>query len=1527
MPNSLSIIKQLDESYRDALLDYSLGQVFCNDEKLKIFNIDTVDELYEYLLIDPEMNAEFKTTRVAHVISSLLQRNHAVYNGMEPGFSNNFSKQELEQWNNISSDMSIWASNKLLQNYPENYIDPNLRLNKTHLFSNFVNEINQSRISEESVQKSVMSYLSQMEELCNISTVSGYMDNATATDANFWFLGQNPLTPNDLYWRKADNILYEQDNNNWATNPAGWSEWKKINLAAQSVFCSRLAYFNNRLYLFYFSSVPEQSDNPEVKNKRYTTRLETVYLGLNDQWSEPTVLKTYTGMEVPNGNYEQSGIVLRGRYDKDRGSEILDVIYKIEKNVIQALSLNGWMESKEISDLSNNPLYKDIYGLMSSRKLQLYGFIYEAIDKNMFNLSIKPLPDDPWSNKEKYKCRARLFDPKLEFKKEKVSGNEVYVPYVSVSTDYEDDFSYRAAKEMRYKSNPWMPILNVMRVDLCFQRRTQDGRYIANITPYTIWGLLPVPVIITVNNKIIFHNTSLSLVNGYQYPLENTDAVNEAGKYLSNLGTNIPAGAIQIHLQGMAFNFGLTSFIPDTLYQDATVRSYFFPSESGTDRTNQQKTMGTVTARGRHEFSSPFTFSLRKNKGDGALLPIIGRYHMETYVTPGRDYNAGDGNTPLPDKPNHYAFQLEITQAQALQLPDIEYAADGGQYLALNAVGNHGLTHIRLNTVFASELYSRASVSLENLFSWAAQNILEAIPPAESNLPKTLDFHGANGRYFWEIFFHIPHAVANRLHQEFSYRDAENWYHYIFNPQIRVHEGEDNANKTPYWRVRPLLEPGSYAWEQETGRVADPDAICYSTPERYKKAIFMEYVRNILAQGDALYRRLTRDALTEARVHYSRATSLLGPRPDVLVASRWTPETLETLSTDATVLDGSLKHFLPEMLPEMNKVRNGHWKALNDPKAFRTPVNPDLITLWDTLQQRLDTLHNNLTIDGKPMLLEMYAAPVNPRDLLRAQNSASGLSQRAVSALAPILPYRFRALLPRVQSAVETLTRFGDLVKQYREQKERALQEELVQSQMDELSAFAVQLQEAALEQQQAAIDALAESQKSVQQRQKYYAALYDENISAAESQSMDLLTESSTHEIAASSFDTIGAVADLAPNVFGFATGGMNYGAPLRATASGLRAKSISLQMSADRLSQSEQYRRRREEWRFMRDQSSAEIESIQKQIDAGKLAKEMIQIQMNQAQKAQEHAKTHYQFLLTRTTGSGLYQWLVSQMSTFYFQAYDVVTSLCLCAEACWQYEMGDYDTRFIQPNVWLDNYFGLTAGEALKLQLLNMESAHLKRHERRLEIVKTVSLKQLLQNVAENNLSSWDKMLESGQLDFELNASLFDHDYPGHYLRQIVNVSVTMPGLISPYQNVKAMLTQVTSHTLLKPDVSALDYLYKQATAKPASLLSNPRVSQSIALSSGSDDHGQFMLDFGDERYLPFEGTGVMSQWRLSFPLHDQEDQQTFLNSLDDIIIHLRYMALQGNSTFTQAVNQRLDAQEKEIFADDTEEAEAR
>jgi hypothetical protein len=66
------------------------------------------------------------------------------------------------------------------------------------------------------------------------------------------------------------------------------------------------------------------------------------------------------------------------------------------------------------------------------------------------------------------------------------------------------------------------------------------------------------------------------------------------------------------------------------------------------------------------------------------------------------------------------------------------------------------------------------------------------------------------------------------------------------------------------------------------------------------------------------------------------------------------------------------------------------------------------------------------------------------------------------------------------------------------------------------------------------------------------------------------------------------------------------------------------------------------------------------------------------------------------------------------------------------------------------------------------------------------------------------------------------------------------------------------------------------------------------QSIALSKGVEDSGMFELNFRDERYLPFEGTGVISEWRIDLP---KECNAFDFDTLSDVIIRLNYTAREG------------------------------
>ncbi|WP_248748045.1 Ig-like domain-containing protein, partial [Pseudomonas sp. MWU12-2037] len=135
-----------------------------------------------------------------------------------------------------------------------------------------------------------------------------------------------------------------------------------------------------------------------------------------------------------------------------------------------------------------------------------------------------------------------------------------------------------------------------------------------------------------------------------------------------------------------------------------------------------------------------------------------------------------------------------------------------------------------------------------------------------------------------------------------------------------------------------------------------------------------------------------------------------------------------------------------------------------------------------------------------------------------------------------------------------------------------------------------------------------------------------------------------------------------------------------------------------------------------------------------------------------------------------------------------------------------------------------------------------------------------------------------------------------------------------VLGRYQDIHATLVQTRSSTLLKPSLGGVASLYSQAgelaadsdiELDPRHIVFNPRISQQIGLSSGLDDYGLFTLNFDDERYLPFEGTGAVSSWILSFPRHLSAHQEAVFDSLTDIILQVRYLAVDGGKAFAAQV----------------------
>jgi len=86
------------------------------------------------------------------------------------------------------------------------------------------------------------------------------------------------------------------------------------------------------------------------------------------------------------------------------------------------------------------------------------------------------------------------------------------------------------------------------------------------------------------------------------------------------------------------------------------------------------------------------------------------------------------------------------------------------------------------------------------------------------------------------------------------------------------------------------------------------------------------------------------------------------------------------------------------------------------------------------------------------------------------------------------------------------------------------------------------------------------------------------------------------------------------------------------------------------------------------------------------------------------------------------------------------------------------------------------------------------------------------------------------------------------------------------------------------------------------------------QAVVTSSGQGDSGLFETNLRDERYLPFEYSGVISQWHLQLPANPMNGEpcQFDFDTITDVILHVRYTAREGGETLRSAAVANLQKQ---------------
>ena len=266
-----------------------------------------------------------------------------------------------------------------------------------------------------------------------------------------------------------------------------------------------------------------------------------------------------------------------------------------------------------------------------------------------------------------------------------------------------------------------------------------------------------------------------------------------------------------------------------------------------------------------------------------------------------------------------------------------------------------------------------------------------------------------------------------------------------------------------------------------------------------------------------------------------------------------------------------------------------------------------------------------------------------------------------------------------------------------------------------------------------------------------------------------------------------------------------------------------------------------------------------------------------------------------------------LAGRLSGLYFSVYRLAYETAKAAERAYQFEHGTSET-LIRPGYWESRRNGLLAGASLSLDLERLGKAHLDGDGRGLEITKQISLLDL-------DPIAMLRLRETGTCEFALTEALFDEDFPGHYRRQLRTVTVTFADAEGNPVGMNATLTQLGHKTVLEADPKAVKHLLDPKGPAPESVRSDWRASEQIALSQpdgGRDNNGLFELRFDDDRYLPFEGTGAVSSWRL-------ERELAAFPAVYDVWLTVKYTADNGGEIFANAVKGMLKPRPAARFFD--------
>lgn len=1406
---------QLRERRRDALVAYLLersarttpptvtvgGKTYANPA-----HWTEPDDLLRWFCLDVQMSSCQLTSRISQAIGSVqmfvqrcqlnLERPYVTISAAEQADTTSLDSWRQWRW---MKNYRVWEANRKVFLYPENWLEPELRDDKSPFFRELEDDILRQDITDANCEAAFERYLRKVHEVSRLTVVGVYheIDDDDPYDALpprtnvLHVVARTPAEPARYYYRTFD-LSY-----------GTWSAWEKIELDIVGDHVVPVVY-NRKLHLFWLVF----TEKPQKVRKQPPARASDTP---QDSPQPPTQLEIQLAWSVRTADgfaaRQTSPWKLVHPWQRPTSSYLLKPRYKPTENQL-------WLDIYlSTSQAFNNTAFYDPYADRRQRVTKTWfaetlrpwhssSFVF---DGGVVALKLKPLAG-----------QYRVLQP---------DGTLSDTPVPSDSYTYVRDTTGadgRVLTPLRggYEIAPRLALPDGMHYD--------NGRLTNNRSPLNGGRL-----------TVLEGSSSATLLNGAQAPFE-----------LAVSPHRIQFDAQAAPLSPMLYQDRVRSFFIRPQW-----RSVFYWWYGGLGWFNRLEYTWFPF---HHPYTALFLRELHRSGLDGLLNRRIQRF-PESY-------------------PPHPAYSFTA----------------GYQPTARNS----------------------------------------ADPSAAAD---TVDFtpYGAYSVYNWEIFFHAPLLIAAKLTANQRYDEAMTWYHRIFDPT------NTDAVSAPqrYWITRPFFEQNADDYrrqriEELLGAIDanldqvrawknnpfNPHLIARQRPVAFQRAVVMRYIDNLIAWADQLFRRDSMESLNEATVLYSLAGELLGPRPTRVPGTGHADLSYAELVADGALdpfgnkrVDVLLENFVapPEgPAPDAVAAADAEPGALPHLNTFYfgIPPNDKLLAYWDLLADRLFKVRHCMNISGAVRQLALFEPAIDPALLVKAAAAGVDLSSVLSLGAGPVSQYRFPYLADRAAQLAAEVRVLGERLLAALERRDAEALALLRAGHEATLLDAVTEVRQQQITEALKVKAALEKSLDVIDKRISYYGDIPRMNaweIAGTVAHGAGVISE-----IVATVLSSVAGATAIIPQIKAGAAG--FGGSPtLTVEIGGQQASRSSFNFAAmfaglagilhhggDMLNTQGSYTRQDEGNRFNKALAELERAQVEVHIEAAGIRHGIAERELANHELSLEQAQTVEEYLRTKYTDVQLYDWLLGQLSTVYFQAYQLAFDMARRAERSFQIELAEPSTSFIQFGYWDSLKRGLLAGERLTNDLRRMEAAYLDRNTREFELTKHVSL-------AEVDPLALLALKLTGGTNVALPEWLFDLDHPGHYRRRLRSVALSIPCVVGPYTGINCTLS-LTNNGIRLTDSVAGGYGDPLTGADPRFLRSPAPVS-AIATSHGVTDRGLFELNFADQRFLPFEYAGAVSEWRIDLPAAQNRFD---LGSITDVVLHVEYTALPGGSALAGAARDNLD-----------------